>query len=520
MDSTSSSNQDTPTSSSSSNSSPTTTTHNNNTDTDPVHNATSSPPPFSPPSSLLIIGSGVFGLSTALALTRRPEFTACSITLVDRSDAVSGVFPALDAASVDTSRIIRADYADSAYAALGAEAQLQWRRQSNPADLGAQGRYTESGLLLVADGTPSPIKTPPAHTAKLDKTKLTGMDYARLSWANVLSLASQDPALARQIRELPDAGSIKAAARTGGGGSGTWGYLNEGSGWADAGASMRWLYEQVKQTGRVTFVAGTVTSLEHAGDRVTGATLSDGRVLAADLVMLAAGAWTASLLDISTQAVATGQILGYIDISQEEQDQLSNMPVILNLTSGLFIIPPRDGVLKVARHAYGYRNPVSLPIAPLPLSPLAATSNQCPSLPRTVLSDITLSIPAEGEADLRACLREMIPIPAIWNRPFSKTRLCWYSDTPTGDFIVDYHPEWQGLFITFGDSGHAFKFLPVLGGKVVDCIMRKRPTEFEGKWNWKPENPTSPSLVTEDGSRGGQVGLTLAEELARGRGAA
>lgn len=509
MDSSSSSSHDIPSSSSSLNSSPTTT----NTD----HNTSSNTAPFSSPSSLLIIGSGVFGLSTALALTRRPEFSSCSIIVVDRSDAASGVFPAVDAASVDTSRIIRADYADSAYADLGAQAQLQWRKQTDPTDLGAQGRYTESGLLLVADGPAPPPNTPPAPPTDLDKTKLTGMDYARLSWANVLSLASDNPALARQIRELPDAAAIRVASRTGGSGStsGTWGYINEGSGWADAGASMAWLYKQVKQTQRVTFVAGTVVTLDRAGNKVTGATLSDGRVLSADLVVLAAGAWTASLLDISTQAVATGQILGYIDVTQEEQDQLNNMPVILNLTSGYFVIPPRDCVLKVARHAYGYLNPTPLPVAPLPLSPSSATSNQCPSLPQTTAADPTLVIPAEGQTALRACLREMVPIPAIWERPFSKTRLCWYSDTPTGDFVVDYHPEWQGLFVTFGDSGHAFKFLPVLGDKVVDCITRKRPTEFDGKWTWKAGNPTSPFLVTEDGSRGGQVGMNLDEELAK-----
>ncbi|KAM7224016.1 putative fructosyl amino acid protein [Rhypophila decipiens] len=514
MDSMSASNQDTP-SSSSSNFSPASQANNNSSSkSNPASNDTL----FSPPSSLLIVGSGVFGLSTALALTRRPEFSACSITVIDRSDAASGVFPAPDAASVDTSRIIRADYADSAYAALGAQAQLQWRNKSKPTDLGAQGRYTESGLLLVADGAiPSP-NTPPTPPAKLDKTKLTGMDYARLSWANVLSLASQNPDLARHIRELPDTTSIRDAARTGGGSSGTWGYINEGSGWADAGASMAWLYEQVKQTERVTFVAGTVISLERDGDRITGAALSDGRSLSADLVMLAAGAWTASLLDISTQAVATGQVLGYLDITQEEQDQLNNMPVILNLTSGLFIIPPRDRILKIARHAYGYLNPTPLSVAPLPLSPSTATSNQRPSLPRTSLSDPILTIPAEGEADLRACLRDMIPIPAIWDRRFSKTRLCWYSDTPTGDFVVDYHPEWKGLFVTFGDSGHAFKFLPVLGDKVVGCITKRRPTEFEGKWNWKPvPSSTAPFLVTEDGSRGGKVGMVLADELAKNK---
>src|SRR5689334_22504431 len=99
-----------------------------------------SPPLFSPPSSILIIGSGVFGLSTALALASRDVFAQSSITVIDRSDpSQPGAFPSPDAASVDTSRIIRADYADPAYAALGDEAQVQWRKQERPTAPGAQG---------------------------------------------------------------------------------------------------------------------------------------------------------------------------------------------------------------------------------------------------------------------------------------------------------------------------------------------------------------------------------------------
>jgi len=29
---------------------------------------------------------------------------------------------------------------------------------------------------------------------------------------------------------------------------------------------------------------------------------------------------------------------------------------------------------------------------------------------------------------------------------------------PTGDFIVSYHPEHEGLFLATGGSGHGFKF--------------------------------------------------------------
>lgn len=47
------------------------------------------------PSSILIIGSGVFGLSTAYSLAKNPAYKNTKITLVDRQS-----FPAGDSSSV------------------------------------------------------------------------------------------------------------------------------------------------------------------------------------------------------------------------------------------------------------------------------------------------------------------------------------------------------------------------------------------------------------------------------------
>jgi sarcosine oxidase/L-pipecolate oxidase len=472
------------------------------------------------------------------------------ITIIDRSPE-AGVFPARDAASIDSSRIIRADYADTAYARLASEAQTHWRRnhRDDPNSLGGDGRYTESGLLLAAESGPDGATVrPDGHP--------TGLGYVKRSWVNALVLAHGEGRPLSSVRLVTMSWAIGRLTRTGGEWA-DWGYLNTAAGWADAERSMQWLYDRVRETGRVTFVNGTVEALEtqtqtqtetregpEVNGRVTGARLSDGRSFSADLVIVAAGAWTSSLVDLSGQAVATGQVLAYLRLTEDEQAKLAKMPICLNLTDGCFVIPPRDGVLKVARHSYGYLNPQSVSCEPLrsysSSSVKGNTGSTCGSkpisLPRTHLTDPSLSIPAEGATDLRRALRRMVPLPELAERPFFKTRLCWYTDTATGDWIIDYHPSYKNLFIATGGSGHAFKFLPILGDKVVDCLVGRCPEDFRKKWKWKGgvgikraaereqhsgqeqgdingNVAVELTVATEDGSRGGKPGQILEEEM-------
>ncbi|EFX03926.1 fructosyl amino acid oxidasesarcosine [Grosmannia clavigera kw1407] len=503
---------------------------------------------FTPPRSILIIGSGVFGLSTADALTRRPDFAHTTITVVDRGsgwladgdvandDDDDRHFPARDAASIDSSRIIRPDYADPAYAALANEAQALWRTPVDTSQdyIGGDGRYSESGLVVIADADVD------GHE-KLPGQKKTGLDYVRESWANVRAMAQTDSYLAERLKLLPDPEAIRAAVGTGGT-TGSWGYLNGASGWANAEASMAWMLKRVRQTGRVHFVRGRVISLckemTSTTTTVTGVALDDGRTLTADLVVVAAGAWTEALLDGAPSSsssslssspsglvgslAATGQVLGYVPLAADEHVRIATMPVVLNLSSGLFVIPPAadSHVLKVARHGYGYINPV----------PSSSAPSSVLSVPFTTQDDPDLQIPKEGADDLRRGLHDIIPLPGLASRPFGRTRICWYTDTPTADFLIDYHPHWNGLFFATGGSGHGFKFLPVLGPKIVDCIARCPPEAFRQKWAWKhrqttvvePEQDAGKdttafwkAVVCHDGSRGGQPGLILQEELAK-----
>ena len=79
---------------------------------------------------------------------------------------------------------------------------------------------------------------------------------------------------------------------------------------------------------------------------------------------------------------------------------------------------------------------------------------------------------------------------------------------------MTYHPKYDGLFVASGGSGHGYKFLPVVGDKIVDCILGNTPEEFREKWKWPQRGPED-DVWTND-FRGGRKGMILDEELRKG----
>ncbi|KAH7380063.1 FAD dependent oxidoreductase [Pyrenochaeta sp. MPI-SDFR-AT-0127] len=437
--------------------------------------------PIEVPSSILIVGSGAFGLSTAWALYRNPQFKDTSITVIDRRP-----FPSPDGSSIDSSRIIRPDYAAAHYTRLATIAMKHWRTDFAPE------HYHEVGLAVVAWGPEQ--------------------KYVSESLANVRAIGAD------KVEVLNSAGDIRRACGLEGKdewGSGSTGYVNWSSGWANAEGAMMWLREKVEKLNRVKFVTAKVKKLliDHETNTVLGVRMSDSSEIRAELTMLAAGAWTASLIDLRGICKATGQALCYMPISAEEEAPLAKHPTILNLSHGLFMIPPEKGLLKVARHGHGYVNPTTIP------HPESEDPNETItiSLPYTSVDDPSQVVPVEGQKQCRDFLTAIHPSLSIPSRPFTKSKICWYTDTRDGDFLISYHPKYKGLFVATGGSGHGFKFLPIIGDSILECVMGRTPEDFKGKWDW-PRERLPEELWPGDGSRGGPEGLILKEELEKSRG--
>ncbi|KAJ6189894.1 FAD dependent oxidoreductase [Penicillium mononematosum] len=439
------------------------------------------------PRTIIIIGSGVFGLSTAYAMARDDAFAQTSILLLDGwefepSGTATGISVSNPgSANHDTSRIIRSEYPHGPYAVLAKNAHAQWRGL-----WGENGRYVERRLLLSAQG--SSLRNPKVSGETVNYVKNAYELSGQLSSGGKSSLQVLDSLY--QIRtELGLSASASAVQNTE---RDLRGYISQDAGWADSGATMTWLRQKVLQTGRIRIQTGNVQSLIYVdattlgqNSVVRGVRLDNGHELFADLTIVAAGSHTPRLLEMDTLCDVYSELVAYIQLSPEECHHFRQLdiPIIVNADRCVFAIAPdREGGLVDVRQCAG----VTVGPRPNRLPPREQWSD--PHFGWGGEIDLTKGLDERGQqtlADYRAFLDELFvssgvesegkSFEDIARRPFTKIRRCWYTDTPGTDFVIDYHPASAcTLFVASGGSDHAFKFLPVIGEKIVAIVLQGR----------------------------------------------
>ena len=53
--------------------------------------------------------------------------------------------------------------------------------------------------------------------------------------------------------------------------------------------------------------------------------------------------------------------------------------------------------------------------------------------------------------------------------------MCLYTNTPDGDFVLDWHPAAPRVFVCSACSGHGFKFAPAIGEAVAAQLAGEAP---------------------------------------------
>ena len=459
-------------------------------------------------------------------MSRDATFADTKIVLVDRWDfepsskTTSVGNP--EAANADTSRIIRRDYPHGPYAALASEALRHWR-----AEWGENNRYVEQRLLFSARG--SSLESPKKDRETINYVKNAydiscemtpnGKDGLKIlnSLDEIRSELGISSSLPRSVfgEEEKETNMLR-------------GYISDDCGWANAGASMEWLRQEVIRLGRVEMRTGEVESLVFKSDKqeVQGVRLDSGVELSADLTIIAAGSHSPRLLGMPNLCDVYSEVVAYIQLSEDESNELKrrNWPLIVNCHRGVFTVgPDHDNRLKLGHFSFSGMADV-LSTAGIEVGPRTDVAEGSPEQqwrnPKFGWGgDVTLTehrdvVDYESDrmlktlTDYRVFLIELLgptslaPIDtddqakrdsilnSIAIRPFTRVRKCWYTDTPSLDFIVDYHPSYgKSLFVATGGNDHAFKFLPIIGEKLVAIALHHR-----GVASASPAPSATPSL--------------------------
>ncbi|SCV49525.1 related to fructosyl amino acid oxidase [Fusarium fujikuroi] len=414
-------------------------------------------------SRIVIIGAGLFGLTTAKQLALEGHQ---NITVLDRH-----MPPVPDGSSSDISRVIRFDYADTDYCSLAYEAYRKWSQDPKYNGIFYQTDY------VIAGSRSTPEKSWTDKTiAQLDKRQLP---YTRL--ADAADIKRRFPILTGELAQPNFEG-----------------YLNRSGGWADANKAIKQLRDECLELG-ISFIAGragTVVGFDSDAQGVIKAVKTlEGTPVRGDHFILAAGAWSSGIVPTYNSTLSTAQALGFLHLTDDEMVKYKNIPIYMNYATGWFNFPPHEDtkMLKFAVHGWGYTR------APSKGDNNSVESNI--SVPPPISRERKNFVPADAEERLRAGLREMLP--ELADRALARVALCWYTDTPTGDFIMDYHPDYKNLFVGGGGSGHAFKFLPVLGECMTSAWKKKLPSQLAEKWRFHTEYYHREDTFLGDGSRGG-----------------
>ena len=253
--------------------------------------------------SYLIIGAGVFSVSTAYHLIKK--YPEASVHLVDRTP-----YPCQLAASWDWNKVVRADYGDLFYMEKALEAIQLWRE-----DPLFKPFYYQSGIIKINNS---------------DLGRNTLENYKKLGVKVNAKIVSPDRFKEEygSFFEHTDFSEAKDV------------FVNEDSGWAEAAKALT-AYTDAAINSGVKYTAKEIDVLTFGTDGgCTGVLTKDGTNITADRVVLATGAGTAKLLadsapsrkelQVNGRLVAGAVITGIVNLDPKNGQQYTKIPVTVH----------------------------------------------------------------------------------------------------------------------------------------------------------------------------------------------
>ncbi|GAB1214659.1 hypothetical protein ATERTT37_003823 [Aspergillus terreus] len=366
----------------------------------------------------------------------------------DAYDAESRV-----AASWDWNKVVRADYDDKVYCRLALEAQDIFK--SDPL---WQPYFHQTGVYWTCRS--SYAQNVIAHHKELGRDD----DIIALPVAEARKLYCG-------IFDNADYTGVKEVL------------INRASGWAAAGDALRAVTKRCLELG-VKYITAEVAALQFDGrGSCTGVKTKSGQVLSATRTIVAAGAFTPTLLEWSAatsgnpglrageRILAAGITTGMAQLNEEQYKKYKDMPV------GFQGYTPDEG------------KPFIGTLPPTKDGELKWWGSKIFTNTREVVPGRHISSPPPTFD------YNQWKVPGPLKQDIVESRNLWDAFTTTSDFIISPHSASKGLYIATCGSFHGYKFFPVLGKYVVQMMEGELATDLEEKWAWDRQRPDSSKNV-------------------------
>lgn len=375
---------------------------------------------------VIVVGLGAAGSSTLLALARR----GVRCIGIDRFDP-----PHDRGSSHGRSRLIRLCYYEHPdYVPLLKEAYRLWRELQSGTALPV---FRQTGGLYIGSAKS------PFVAGSLESARLHGLEHELLDRAGAMLRFPQFVIREHEVAFFePTTGVLfpeNAIAAT---------------------------LARARELGALVCPNEGVTgwSADDGGVRVR----CDGRELIARSLVLCAGPWMSTLLPRFGQVVTvTRQVLAWFRPRDGEALGTPRFPAWAisepdgSAHYGFPMFPPGpDGA---APGGHGFKVALHKPGEP--------------SDPEKV----DRSVRPEEIGQLADFVRERIPAGCGDDPELLESRVCLYTATRDGHFLIDRHPEYANVVVVSACSGHGFKFAPVMGEAAADLVIdgaSRLPVEF------------------------------------------
>ena len=321
------------------------------------------------------------------------------------------------ASSGGESRIIRRGYGDRVlYSRWARESLSQWKALA--ADSG-QALFLETGVLWLGH----------------DEDAHVGATARTLAGLGVATEPLTREGLADRFPQLDHSGLAR-------------GVLEPGGGVLLARRAVRAVADRVRRRG-VDCRLASVAPLGRAR-RVDAVELGDGSRLSAGAFVFASGPWLPKLfprlLDPLLR-VTRQEVFFFGPPAGDRRFAPPAMPAWIDFHAGAYGLPDIEGRgVKIGLTALGP-----------PFDPDGG--DRTPS--------------AAGLAAARQVAASRLP--ALRAAPLLEARVCQYTNTPSGDLLLDRHPDHANVWLAGGGSGHGFKLGPAVGAYVASQLAGTAP---------------------------------------------